>query len=79
MKEKTPDLKELYTEGRYGSEDNGRKFEELGITHIQTAARGRKSKVDMPIKKTTKGEYDVSYPMPGRNCDPMWKLSSRSL
>jgi hypothetical protein len=37
LKEKTPDLKELHTDGGYGSEDNDRKFEELGITHIQTA------------------------------------------
>jgi len=31
LKEKTPDLKELHTDGGYGSEDNDRKFEELGI------------------------------------------------
>jgi len=42
LKEKTPDLKELHTDGGYGSEDNDQKFEELGITHIQTAVRGRK-------------------------------------
>jgi hypothetical protein len=53
LKEKTPDLKELHTDGGYGSEDNDRKFEELRITHIQTAVRGRKSKVDMTIEKTT--------------------------
>jgi len=34
LKEKTPDLKELHTDGAYGSEDNDKKFEELGITHI---------------------------------------------
>lgn len=37
LKEKTPDLKELHTDGGYGSKDNDKKFEELGITHIQTA------------------------------------------
>ena len=29
LKEKTPDLKELHTDGGYGSKDNDRKFEEL--------------------------------------------------
>ena len=52
----------LHTDGGYGSEDNDRKFEELGITHIQTAVRGRKSKVDMTIEETTEGEYEVSCP-----------------
>lgn len=32
--EKTPDLKELHTDGVYGNEDNHKKFKELGITHI---------------------------------------------
>jgi len=62
LKEKTPDLKELNTDGGYGSENNDKKFKELGITHIQTAVKGRKSKVDMKIEETTKGEYDVSCP-----------------
>ena len=60
LKEKTPDLKELHTDGAYGSEDNDQKFEELGITHIQTAVRGRKSKVEMKIEETAEGEYEVS-------------------
>jgi len=63
LKEKTPDLKELHTDGGYGSEDNDRKFEELGITHIQTAVRGRKSKVEMKIEEITEGEYEVSCPL----------------
>jgi len=62
LKEKTPDLKELHTDGGYGSEDNDQKFEELGITHIQTAVRGRKSKVEMKIEET-EGEYEVSCPL----------------
>jgi len=60
LKEKTPDLKELHTDGAYGSEDNDKKFEELGITHIQTAVKGRKSKVEMKIEEITEGEYEVS-------------------
>jgi len=62
LKEKTPDLKELHTDGAYGSEDNDKKFEELGIIHIQTAVRGRKSKVEMKIEET-EGEYEVSCPL----------------
>jgi len=62
LKEKTPDLKELHTDGGYGSEDNDQKFEELGITHIQTAVRGRKSKVEIKIEET-EGEYEVSCPL----------------
>ena len=63
LKEKTPDLKELHTDGAYGSEDNDKKFEELGITHIQTAVKGRKSKVEMKIEEITEGEYEVSCPL----------------
>jgi hypothetical protein len=62
LKEKTSDLKELHTDGGYGIEDNYKKFEELGITHIQTAVRGRKSKVEMKIEET-EGEYEVSCPL----------------
>ena len=63
LKEKTPELKELHTDGGYGSEDNDQKFEELGITHIQTAVRGRKSKMEMKIEETAEGEYEVSCPL----------------
>ncbi len=62
LKEKTPDLKELHTDGGYGSEDNDQKFEKLKIIHIQTAVRGRKSKVEMKIEET-EGEYKVSCPL----------------
>ena len=62
LKEKTPDLKDHTLTGGYGSEDNDQKFEELGITHIQTAVRGRKSKVEMKIEEI-EGEYEVSCPL----------------
>ena len=51
MKEKTPDLDELHTDGGYGSEDNDEKMEEEKITHIQTAVRGRESEVPMEIEQ----------------------------
>lgn len=60
--EKTPDIEELNTDGVYGSEDNNKKFEELSITHIQTAVRGRKNKVDLKIEETKEGKYEVTCP-----------------
>jgi len=62
IKEKTPDLEELHTDGAYGSEENDKKMEELGVTHIQTAVRGRKSKVEVKIEVTGQGEYEVECP-----------------
>jgi len=62
LKKKTPDLKEMHTDGGYGSKDNDKKFEEHGITHIQTAIKGRKSTVDMKIEETAEGEYEVTCP-----------------
>jgi len=77
LKEKTPDLKELHTDGAYGSEDNDQKFEKLGITHIQTAVRGRKSKVEMKIEETTEGEYEVScLPVRCTQTGPRQKVKS---
>jgi len=62
LKEKTPDLKEMHTDGGYGSKDNDKKFEEHEITHIQTAVKGRESKVEMKIEETGEGEYEVACP-----------------
>ena len=62
MKEKTPDLKELHTDGAYGNEDNDRKMEQLGITHVQTAVRGRKAEVAMEIQEVTNGQYVLRCP-----------------
>ena len=60
--EKTPDLKELHTDGAYGSEDNDKKMEELEITHVQTAVRGRKAEVSMEIEEEYDGQYTVKCP-----------------
>ncbi len=49
IKEKTPDLNEMHTDGGYGSEDNDKKLEELGITQITTAVRGRESEIEKKI------------------------------
>ena len=60
--EKTPDLKELHTDGAYGSEDNDRKMEKLKITHVQTAVRGRKAEVSMEIEEVSEDQYTVKCP-----------------
>ena len=62
IKEKTPDLNELHTDGAYGSEDNDKKMEELDITHVQTAVRGRKAEVSIQIEEVSDGQYTVKCP-----------------
>jgi hypothetical protein len=46
IKDKTPELNEIHTDGGYGSEDNDKKPEALEITQITTAVRGRESEID---------------------------------
>jgi len=62
INEKTPDLNELHTDGAYGSEDNDKKMEELEITHVQTAVRGRKAEVSMEIEEVSDDQYTVNCP-----------------
>ena len=58
MVEKTPELEEIHTDGGYGSTDNDEKFEQMGITQVTTAVRGRESKVNIIIEKTETGDND---------------------
>ncbi len=51
IKEKTPELNEMHTDGGYGSEDNDKKFEELEINQITTAVRGRESEIEKKIEQ----------------------------
>ena len=62
--EKTPDLNELHTDGGYGSEENDRKFEELKVTQVTTAVRGRESEIVKKIEQTGQlpNEYTVECP-----------------
>jgi hypothetical protein len=60
--EKTPDLEELHTDGAYGSEANDKKMEELEITHVQTAVRGKKAEVAIEIEEVSEGDYTVKCP-----------------
>ena len=62
LKDKTPDLEELHTDGAYGSLYNDKKMEQLEITHVQTAVRGRKAAVAMEIEERTDGQHDVRCP-----------------
>ena len=63
IKEKTPELNELHTDGGYGSEDNDVKFEEHTITQVQTAIRGREnSGVELTISQVNEDHYSVSCP-----------------
>ncbi len=52
IKDKTPELNEMHTDGGYGSEDNDKKFEELSISQITTAVRGRESEIEKKIEQT---------------------------
>lgn len=61
LKSKTPDLEELHFDGAYGSENNDKIFNELNITQVQTAIKGRKSEVAITLIKTDAG-YEVSCP-----------------
>jgi hypothetical protein len=62
VKEKTPDFEELHFDGAYGSKDNDEKFEELVITPVQTAIKGRKAEVPITITKKEDDQYKVSCP-----------------
>lgn len=64
LKEKTPELNEIHTDGGYGCEDNDKKFEELEIDHITTAVRGRESEIEKKIEQTSESPdvYSVECP-----------------
>jgi hypothetical protein len=64
IKEKTPELSELHTDGGYGSEGNDQKLAELEITQITTAVRGRESEIEKKIEQNSQspGAYTVKCP-----------------
>ncbi len=64
IKEKTPELNEMHTDGGYGSEDNDKKLEALKITQITTAVRGRESEIEKKIEQTGQSPdvYTVECP-----------------
>lgn len=63
MKEKTPEFNELHTDGGYPSEENDKALGEAKITHVPSAIRGRKAKVEMAIEQEEPtGTYVVTCP-----------------
>lgn len=62
VKEKTPHLDELHHDGAYGSSDNDKKFEELHITPVQTAIKGKTAQVELQIERINENQYNVSCP-----------------
>jgi len=62
--EKTPDLKELHTDGGYGSEAVDKKMEENDINLITTAVRGRESKVEKIITQRLDNEQEYTVKCP---------------
>ncbi len=64
IKEKTPELNELHTDGGYGSKENDKKFEAAEITQVTTAVRGRESKVELKIEQLSDSPsiYTVECP-----------------
>ena len=70
LKEKTPDLAELHTDGGYGSKENDEKTEALGIVHVQTAIKGRNPVVPIEIEKISDKRYSVSCPQQKVESEP---------
>jgi hypothetical protein len=66
IKEKTPDLNEMHTDGGYGSEDNDKKLEELNITQITTAVRGRESEIEKKIVQISQSPDVYTVECPGQ-------------
>jgi hypothetical protein len=71
--EKTPDLREMHTDGAYGNPGNDSRFEEEGITHVPTAVRGRKCEVDFEIEQTGEDKYQVNCQYQSAESQPSGK------
>lgn len=66
IKEKTPELIEMHTDGGYGSEDNDKKLESLEITQITTAVRGRESEIEKKIEQVAQSPDAYTVECPGQ-------------
>jgi len=64
IQEKTPELNELHTDGGYGSEDNDKKLDNMGINQITTAVKGRESEIEKKIEQVSQWPdvYTVECP-----------------
>jgi hypothetical protein len=59
MHQKTPDLRELHTDGGYGSEDNDLLQIRLEIMAVQTGIRGRSAQAPMQIDRDEAGIFHI--------------------
>jgi len=64
IKEKTPELNELHTDGGYGSEGNDKKLAGSEIVQVTTAVRGRESEIEKKIGQSSQSPdaYTVKCP-----------------
>ncbi|MBS3772528.1 MAG: transposase [Bacteroidales bacterium] len=64
IKEKTPDLEEMHTDGGYGSPEIDQTMEEEEVLHVTTAVKGRESQIQKTIEKPREDSenYLVSCP-----------------
>jgi len=75
IKEKTPELNELHTDGGYGSEGNDKKLAESEIMQITTAVRGRESEIEKKIEQSSQppDAYTVKCPQQTTESTPTKK------
>jgi hypothetical protein len=62
LAEKTPEIEEIHSDAAYGSSENDKKLEELGITSVQTAIRGPEAAVEINIEEIGENQYRISCP-----------------
>jgi hypothetical protein len=69
--EKTPGLKEMHTDGGYGSEGLDKKMEKHGVTHVTTAVKGRQSTVGLTITQNPDNEKQYTVECPEQSIKSM--------
>ena len=70
IKEKTPGLNEMHTDGGYGGEGLDKKMEGHKITHVTTAVKGRQSQVDITITQSPDNSDEYTVKCPGQSIKP---------
>ncbi len=77
MHQKTPDLRELHTDGGYGSEDNDLLQARLGIVAVQTGIRGRSAQAPMQVERDEEGLFHIrcatGHCVPGQSTRSRYK------
>lgn len=62
LKERTPELDEMHTDGAYGGEALDPKMKEHDVFHVETGSNAGKAKVPMKYERVDEGGYKVSCP-----------------